>query len=436
MAAPGSKIAGKSIAEWTGAWWSWLLTTPLHRDPALDERGEHCGVGQDGPVWFLAGAYGDVPMKRRCKVPEGKYVLFPMQTALIKPNPEQTQVDCNYSRDKAARVAESVLGLYASVDGAPVTAPERFRERTSACFDPDGTGRALSAQDGHWIMLSPLSPGRHILRYGRDEKGGRENTDISYILEVGKEASPGVIELKPNEGVPFAEQIRPKPLSALDKKSAAREPTYEDFPTYLGATMRPRPGFGLRDFQIRLVALILREGKYKVVSYNRKSMGATAEIRFTWPDIKERYAASEDLKRKMPHPMTVPMRPNDNGSFGIFVGGVDPNTGSSFALRAEIVADAARLVTEALNRRRRSGTRKSSRRCATCRRASSSLPGKTRAAAASVGVSSTEKSTDCDGWTANFGKTAFRYALPEGYMPYNGDAASAGSQQGAGTTRN
>jgi hypothetical protein len=350
---PGSTVAGKTIGEWTGKWWTWLLTSPLHRDPALDDSGEHCGVGQDGPVWFLAGSFSKHPVTRRCSVPEGKYVLFPMHTGITKPTPNQTQVTCKSSREKSARFADAVLGLYASINGVPIGTPERYRERTETCFDPTGTGRAISAQDGHWLMLRPLPPGKHILRFGRNEAGGRANTDVSFVLEVGKERSPAVIEVRPDESVPFPQRIvrASRASSPSTKQGTAGQPTHEDFPTYFPAVFRPRPGFGLSDFQQRLVALILREGKYTVVSHNRQAMGSIAEIRFTWPDVKDRYTASEDLKGMMPHPMKIAMTRNDDGSFRIHVAGVNPNAGPSFALRAEIVTDAARLVTEALDRR-------------------------------------------------------------------------------------
>ena len=354
IAPSGSTVAGKTIGEWSGKWWTWLLATPLHRDPALDETGEHCGIDQDGPVWFLAGSFSDQPVTRRCKVPEGKYILFPMFTGIVKPTPEQTQATCDTSRDKAARFAEAVLGVYASLDGAALAAPEQFRERTTACFDPSGTGRAISAQDGYWVMLRPLPPGKHVLRYGRDEKGGRNNIDVSYVLQVGGDASPAAVETARDEAAPYPRRIEhgpPRRSPVPDRNDAAGGPTDDDFPRYVPAVIRLRPGFGLRDIEQRLVALILREGKYKVVSQNRRIMGAVADIRFTWPDVQARYAASDALKHAMPHPMVISITPIGNGTYSISGTNVNPNPGPSFALRAEIVNDAARLVTLALDRR-------------------------------------------------------------------------------------
>lgn len=342
---PGSTVAGKTIGEWTAAWWTWLMTSPLHRDPAQDESGAHCGIGQDGPVWFLAGSFNEFPVTRRCNVAEGKYLLFPMFTGIARPTPDQAQATCRTSQDKAERFADAVVGVYASLDGVPVPSPEKYRERTATCFDPHGTGRTISAQDGHWIMLRPLPPGKHVLRYGRNENGGKTNTDVSFVLQVGKTASPAIVELRPDEAAPFPRRI------SRGTGDAAKEPAHADFPDYSPAMFRARPGFGPGDFNRRLVALILREGKYELVSHDRQAMGSISEIRFTWPDVKERYAAFEDLKLRMPYPVGIPMYRVDDGTYRIDISGVDRNPGPSFALRAEIVTDAARLVAEALDRR-------------------------------------------------------------------------------------
>jgi len=349
---PGSSVEGKTIGEWTARWWQWLLTTPLHRDPALDQTGEFCGIDQDGPVWFLAGQFTEQPVARRCKVPEGKHLLFPLYTGLTRPTPSQTQATCKTSQDKSGRFADAVLGLFASLDGKPLAAPERYRERTAECFDPNGTGRTISAQDGYWVMLRPLPPGKHVVRFGHHVEGGKDNTDVTYVLEVGKEASPRVVPDRPDEALPYPRRVERSGTSpASRKRDPAHVPNYDDFPTYRSAVIRARPGFGVREFVQRLTALILRDGKYEVVTHKYQAMGSLVEVRFTWPDLKARYAAGPELKRAMPHPMAVPVTRLENGNYRIDVMGVDPNSGPYFELRAEIVSDAASLVTRALDRR-------------------------------------------------------------------------------------
>ncbi|MGH9975265.1 MAG: hypothetical protein ACRD8Z_05440, partial [Nitrososphaeraceae archaeon] len=54
----GSEPFGRSYEDWTAKWWQWLLSIPNSENAAVDTTGEHCGVGQNGSVWFLAGTTG------------------------------------------------------------------------------------------------------------------------------------------------------------------------------------------------------------------------------------------------------------------------------------------------------------------------------------------------------------------------------------------
>ena len=49
------------------------------QNPLLDDTGEHSFVNQNGPVWFLAGTFGEGKCpKRKCAIPAGKAILFPV----------------------------------------------------------------------------------------------------------------------------------------------------------------------------------------------------------------------------------------------------------------------------------------------------------------------------------------------------------------------
>ncbi|UNK41250.1 hypothetical protein MNO14_09655 [Luteimonas sp. S4-F44] len=71
-------VAGTSQGEWTVRWWRWAMGKWIA--PYLDPDGRWCAMGQDpdSPVWFLAGTGGSFTPKRRCVVPEGKYLLVPV----------------------------------------------------------------------------------------------------------------------------------------------------------------------------------------------------------------------------------------------------------------------------------------------------------------------------------------------------------------------
>lgn len=59
-------------------WVQWATSIPAERNPVLDLTGEFCGEGQEGPIWFLAGTFGDTGVVRECTVPRGKAFFFPI----------------------------------------------------------------------------------------------------------------------------------------------------------------------------------------------------------------------------------------------------------------------------------------------------------------------------------------------------------------------
>ena len=74
---PQSHPYGHSYSEWSAAWWQWAYSIPVGVNPILDSTGENAAVGQDGPVWFLAGNYGGETV-REVSVPAGKALFFPI----------------------------------------------------------------------------------------------------------------------------------------------------------------------------------------------------------------------------------------------------------------------------------------------------------------------------------------------------------------------
>jgi hypothetical protein len=198
------KVLGKTIGEWSAKWWQWAFEIPASTNPMLDETGAFCHLGQQGPVWFLAGVWGGgterpATVERSCNVPGGKYILFSIvnsiwiQTPTDPPNYTET----DYRREASAGLPPSIGGeLEATLDGNPII----FNPNTpiirsqspvfTASFPPDNvfganpndlTGPIVS--DGFWVMLPPLSPGDHELHF----RAGLKDTlkqDVTYHLTV------------------------------------------------------------------------------------------------------------------------------------------------------------------------------------------------------------------------------------------------------------
>ena len=154
----------------------------------LDNTGAFAHLGQQGPVWFLAGVWDGrgKPPTRSCKVPRGKYILFSIANAIwlnTPPNgdpPNNTETD--YRQVANDGLPPSIGGeLEATLDGNPIIFnPETpiirsqspvftasFPRDPSAPFDnvfgldPNTLTGYPIVSDGFWVILPPLSRGDH-----------------------------------------------------------------------------------------------------------------------------------------------------------------------------------------------------------------------------------------------------------------------------------
>jgi hypothetical protein len=166
----GSKPYGTSYEDWTAKWWQWLISIPTPENPAKDKTGEHCGVDQNGSVWFLAGTAGG-KNERTCTIPGGVAILIPplnseCSTAEFPDlTTEQELYECAKSFQDQTQQLDFVL------DGTKLQGLENSRI-VSPLFNvtfpqdnifgaPPGPTKAVA--DGNWVFLKPLPPGEHEL---------------------------------------------------------------------------------------------------------------------------------------------------------------------------------------------------------------------------------------------------------------------------------
>jgi len=180
---PGSNPYGASYGEWTGRWWNWAMGQPLESNPIADPDGSSCGVGQSGPVWFLAGTFG-ASATRSCTVPAGKAIFFPIVNVYMNfpcgcpacavPELPPSQIESCLATF-AADYIDDVDDLEVEVDGVPLSDLFDYRAGSGLfTFTPDPSsvvfdGCILPSQpavsDGYWIMLAPLSVGQHTIHF-------------------------------------------------------------------------------------------------------------------------------------------------------------------------------------------------------------------------------------------------------------------------------
>ncbi|RBP48818.1 hypothetical protein [Arenicella xantha] len=192
----GETVADIPLEEYSNIWWQWTQTMPKEVSPISDATGENCHQGQNGDVWFLAGGYGSSKVTRTCTIPEGKHIFFPVINMLYYPK-EKHSPSCASVKKGAALNNEELLSIRVELDQIKAINPAHYRLSSPGCFDlfgllPEDVGAPEifpSASDGYWVMLKPLSKGKHSLKfsaqYGR-EKGAYSKMlqDIHYEIIV------------------------------------------------------------------------------------------------------------------------------------------------------------------------------------------------------------------------------------------------------------
>jgi hypothetical protein len=198
---PQSHPYGKSYAEWSAEHWKWTYSLPADAHPLTDTA--EVSAGQSGPVWFLGGTWGPTTdlegnwvgiADRHVTIPAGKALFFPIidaEQSLAEGG--TSEADC---RETAIGFVDYATGLSCTIDGRPLRNLQAYRT-DSPFFDfgplpennllglPAGTTTS-AVSDGYFVMLAPLSPGRHTIHFqGAFVLPGFSFTlDITYHIKV------------------------------------------------------------------------------------------------------------------------------------------------------------------------------------------------------------------------------------------------------------
>jgi hypothetical protein len=176
------KVYGKTYGEWAAEWVRWSEAGPADENAITDTSGEFCAANQPKKdVWFLAGTFGGL-VERTCTIPKDRALFYPLF--------ESPWIDCPGTPDEDlsdAQVRFIVAGqidaacqLTSTLDGVAISSLRvlivRAQSRRFRTVLPDNpaiagvcdpplvggkTGRRIV--DGYWVMLPPLSPGKHTL---------------------------------------------------------------------------------------------------------------------------------------------------------------------------------------------------------------------------------------------------------------------------------
>jgi hypothetical protein len=186
---PDEPVANVSQAEWSRAWWQWAGSFGREQSPVADRTGENCHLKQSGPVWFLAGTYGTQRTIRTCTVPRGKHVFFPLINYVVMPRRGEACDSCCASRAETAKSAtDHPSNLILDLDGRRIENLARHRQASAECFDMGALAEPKyqvfpSAANGYYVMLKPLSPGKHVLNFGGMLPGMSQAVTYTLLVE-------------------------------------------------------------------------------------------------------------------------------------------------------------------------------------------------------------------------------------------------------------
>jgi len=203
---------GATYGEWSARWWQWVLSFPSERNPNFDATGASCAEGQTGTTWFLAGLFDQVfpgnRVTRTCTIPAGRAIFFPVLNNLgfaAFPN-EGVPV----LRAQAAGFIDGATLLRVTLDGVDLRGLQDLRVQSPAfafvvpvdgivsqgtCsplfvpnfippVPPERQGQLCdpAVSDGFWVLLAPLRPGEHTLRFRA--RSGDFSLDVTYKLTI------------------------------------------------------------------------------------------------------------------------------------------------------------------------------------------------------------------------------------------------------------
>lgn len=183
---------GVSYGQWTVRWWQWAHSSPTNLNPVLDSTGANAAVNQTGPVWFIAGTFGEKQTaKRSCSIPSGKAILFPvinyemneLENLSIKAGPDlikHVKEDIDDIVTKEAKVDNELIPIY-RVQSDPEIFNLYINDNNSMGI-VGGTTEA--AADGYWVFLKPLALGHHRIFFRGSCAAGKRRTAAEYILTI------------------------------------------------------------------------------------------------------------------------------------------------------------------------------------------------------------------------------------------------------------
>jgi hypothetical protein len=202
-----SEPHGLSYGEWSARWNQWAFSMPIDKHPLFDTA--DVSEGQSGSVWFIGGTFIANPVSpgvvmgvadRTCTIPAGKALFFPIiadETSTLEGNgttPDELAA-------VAANIQDHAADMECTIDGAAVNDIGSYRVQSPSYtygplpdnnlvqffgFDAPAGSTSLSASDGVFLMLAPMSAGKHTIHFSGAIifTEAADGFDFTFLLDV------------------------------------------------------------------------------------------------------------------------------------------------------------------------------------------------------------------------------------------------------------
>lgn len=172
----GSTVAGQSLGQWTADWQRWELSIMRSNDALNDVTGAQAGANQSGPVFFLASPPVGKFISRTFDLPADKYVFFSIASwvtlGVTDPGFNNNAVEADMLLNTLDPINFNVtldgltldtMEIATHLERSPVDYTATVAATSPIGFDA-GTYNDVNTA-GYFVMLDPLSPGRHTIAF-------------------------------------------------------------------------------------------------------------------------------------------------------------------------------------------------------------------------------------------------------------------------------
>ena len=205
--ATGDQIYGRSLEHWAKEFWQWNVATRVDNIPVDEKTGlQGCIKGSDSEdkMIFLIDGYG-MTYSGQCTISSAKPILVPLLISdedagsTTDPRVVPGKIEGYWASAKdynevfkswEVRLDNKTLFKRAGNEEVNIGLLSQILVRNSSFFTlnvpPENKfdnkpGSYEAVVDGYYLVLNPLSPGRHLLEYKYTQEQRIPGADLSYV---------------------------------------------------------------------------------------------------------------------------------------------------------------------------------------------------------------------------------------------------------------